>query len=55
MSRAEIQYRAKLRKFAKLLRRRERILDKINGLILDESVIDWKTANSIQEYLAQEK
>lgn len=55
MSRAEIQFRAKLLKLAKLMRKRERLLDRLHSAVLDESIIENKTATSIERFLAQKK
>ncbi len=55
MSRAEIQYRAGLRKLAKLLRKRERLLDRLHATVLDESILEWETATTIERFLREQK
>lgn len=55
MSRAEIHFRAKLRKLAKLLRKRSKILGKLAEVDLDEFDLDGETALEIEQFLAQKK
>jgi len=49
----EVRRNAQLRKLAKLLRKRERLLDKLTDLDLTESNLEFETANAIEKFLAQ--
>ena len=52
---AKIQYYARLRKLAKLMRKRERLLDRLYSVVLDESILESRTAREIEEFLDAQK
>lgn len=51
----QIQRNARLRKLVKLIRRRERLLDQLYSVTLNESILESVTAREIERFLAQEK
>lgn len=51
----EIRRDAHFRKLAKLMRKRERLLDKLAYHVLAESILEFKTADAIEKFLAQKK
>lgn len=51
----EIRQDAYLRKLAELLKRRERLLDRLSDLVLEESYLEFETRCAITRLLVQGK